>query len=367
MFYNRLKCSFILTCFLLTATAHAQLKPNFDVQEYLELLRISRLQIDTVIKGEHIPQPVYYQRTYRSPAGPLKNRWELWESNDHHTAVISIRGSTADNVSWLENFYAAMVPASGTLHISDNNTFNYHLADDPRASVHIGWLLGMADISATVVQKINLLCKQGVRNFIIMGHSQGGAIAYLLRSHLRTLQQQNIIPANIAIKTYCSAPPKPGNTYYAYDYDYLTRGGWGIAVINAADWVPETPFSIQTFRDFNDPNPFGDVSQITRKQSFFIKLYIRHVYNQLKNPPVKAQKNNEKYLGHMVYKFIKKELPQLQEPAYAPDNLYTHAGTEIILMPDSAYRNQYPDKPGKIFTHHMFGPYYDLTEKEYTR
>lgn len=358
----------ILIIFLIPLMSKAQLKPGFDVQEYLEILRVSRQQTDSPLKRDETPKPVYHQRQYRSAIGHLLNRWELWVNNRQKTAVISIRGTTTDAVSWLENFYAAMVPAIGQLQLNDSTKFDYHLAQHPKAAVHIGWLLGMADISGSVVQQINKLYhEEGYKNFIIMGHSQGAAIAYLLRSHLAWLQKQSIIPADITFKTYCSAPPKPGNLYYAYDFNYLTRGGWGIAVTNAADWVPQTPFSIQTLDDFATLNPFGNVDAAVKGQSFFVKLYIKHVYNRLRKPPVRAVKNNQKYLGHTVYKFIKKSLPQFVEPKYAQGNLYTSCGVPVILMPDDAYRAKFPDDPKNVFTHHMFWPYYYLTQKEYAQ
>ena len=344
----------------------AQLKPGFDVQEYLEMLRISRQQTDSSLKFDETPKPRLYKRAYRSAIGPLLNRWELWANSTQKIAVISIRGTTAEGTSWLENFYAAMVPATGQLQINDSTKFDYHLAEDPKAAVHIGWLLGMADLSGSIIQQVNKLYqKQGYKNFIIMGHSQGAAIGFLLRSHLAWLQKQQAIPADITFKTYCSAPPKPGNLYYAYDFNYLTRGGWAIAVTNTADWVPQTPFSIQTLDDFAAPNPFGNVDAAVKGQSFFVKLYIKHVYNRLRKPPLRAVKNNRKYLGHTVYKFIKKSMPQFAEPEYAGGNLYTSCGVPVILMPDDAYRAKFPDDPKNVFTHHMFWPYYYLAEKEY--
>jgi len=362
----KIKYAFAFTLLLFSINSQAQLKPGFIADEYLELLRLSRQQTDSAIKGDQTPKPLAYKRIYRSPIGPLLNRWELWTDDKNKTAVISIRGTTADQVSWLENFYAAMVPATGQLHIDDSTTFAYHLAQSPKASVHIGWLLGMAYLSKTIIPQINnLYNKQGIKNITIMGHSQGAAIAFLLRSHLAWLQEQKVIPANLVIKTYCSAPPKPGNLYYAYDYNYLTRGGWGIAVTNAADWVPQTPFSIQTLDDITEPNPFGGIDAAVKGQSFFVKLYIKHVYNRLRKPPLRAVKNNQKYLGHMVYKFIKKSLPQFKEPEYADNNLFTSCGLPVILMPDEAYRQKFPDNPKNVFVHHMFWPYYYLTEKEY--
>jgi hypothetical protein len=67
----------------------------------------------------------------------------------------------------------------------------------------------------------------------------------------------------------------------------------------------------------------------------------------------------------MVYKFIKKTLPHFKEPEYAPTNLYTSCGVPVILMPDDAYALLFPNDPKKVFTHHLFWPYYYLTEKEY--
>lgn len=347
-----------------TLKADAQLKPGYDKQEYLEMLRILRKQFDRDFLKDSIPPPTSYKMIYRSPVGPLKNRWDLWVDNDQ-TAVISIMGSTAAQESWLENFYAAMVPANGQLQLNDSTLFKYNLANNPKATVHIGWLLGMAYLSTSIVQQINKAYNQnGIKNFIIMGHSQGAAIAYLLRSYLADMQAKKLIAADITFKTYCSAPPKPGNVYYAYDYEYLTAGGWGIAVTNAADWVPQTPFSIQTMNDFNDPNPFTDAKAVIKKQSFFVRLYVNHVFNRLKKTPEKAQKTYENYLGHLVYKFIKKSMPQFKEPAYAPNGVFSRTGTSYILIPDQQYNIKYPYDAKKIFLHHDFGAYYYLAGQQ---
>ncbi|WP_295769618.1 lipase family protein [uncultured Mucilaginibacter sp.] len=358
----------VLIVLIIPQLLKAQLKPGFNAEEYLEMLRLSRQQTDSSIKNDQTPKPLNFKRIYRSPIGPLLNRWELWTNAANKTAVISIRGTTGDAVSWLENFYAAQVPAVGELQINDSTRFNYHLANHPQAAVHVGWLLGLAELSKTIVPELNKLYKtEGYKNFIIMGHSQGAALAFLMRSHLAWLQTQSLVPADLVMKTYCSAPPKPGNLYYAYDFNYLTRGGWAVAVTNAADWVPQTPFSIQTLDDFAKPNPFGSIDAAIKGKSIFVKLYVKHIYNRLRKPPLRAVKNNQKYLGHMVYKFIKKTLPQFKEPAYAEGNLYTSCGVPVVLMPDDEYRRKFPDDSKNVFVHHMFWPYYYLTQKEYAQ
>ncbi len=72
-------------------------------------------------------------------------------------AIISIRGTTGDMVSWLENGYAAMVPAQGSLKLDNTFTFDYHVADDSRATVHVGWLTGMAYLSRDVLPRSDFL------------------------------------------------------------------------------------------------------------------------------------------------------------------------------------------------------------------
>lgn len=360
-----MKYFYLLLLLISTSICNAQLKPGFDPHEYLELLSIARQQTNDTVKGEHIPAPKQFKMVYRSPEGPLKNRWDLWYNNKG-IAVICIRGTTRSETSWLENFYAAMVPASGKLHINDSTNFKYHLASNPRAGIHVGWLLGMADLTQTILPKLFWLNQaKGVKNFIIMGHSQGAAIAALLRSHFADLQSKRLLPADLVFKTYCSAPPKPGNVYYSYDFNYLTRGGWCISVTNAADWVPQTPSSIQTMDNFSTTNPFTKADATTKKQSFFKWLYPNHVYNQLKKKPEKAQQANQKYLGNMAYTRVKKQLPQFTEPKYLSDNSYASCGTPIILMPDKDYQSKFPDDPHNAYVHHTCWSYYYLTQKEY--
>ena len=238
----------------------------------------------------------------------------MWVNNKG-IAVISIRGTTKSDASWLENFYAAMVPASGKLHLGDSEDFAYNLASNPKAGVHVGWLLGLADLSKTILPKLYWLYQsKGIKNYIIVGHSQGAAIACLLALLPWRPAKQTVAGRDITFKTYCSAPPKPGNVYYSYDFNYLTRNGWCISVINSADWVPQTPFSIQTINDFNTPNPFVNFNDEIKNQPFFKRLYIKHIFNKLKKTPENAQQANQEYLGKLAYTFVQKQLPKFKEP-----------------------------------------------------
>ncbi len=343
-----------------------QLQPAFDPAEYAELLSLAFYSSGIPDSIKRASAADHYHRVYRSPVTGLQNRWTLYLRDDN-IAVIDIRGTVNETASWLANFYAAMIPATGSLQLNDSTRFDYQLAEDPKANVHVGWTVALGHIAPDIESKINSYADQKkVKEFLIFGHSQGGAIAFLLRSYLEYEKKKGKIPADIIFKTYCSAAPKPGNLYYAYDFDFITKGGWAYTVVNAADWVPETPFSIQTLSNFNPTNIFVNARKAIRKQKFFVRLAGSMLYSKLEKKPRKAQRKYEKYLGKKIYRMaIRKALPQLKEPAYVHDNNYMRAGAPVILMPDEAYRSLYPENPDKPFTHHLFAPYYHLLQAHY--
>jgi hypothetical protein len=338
---------------------NSDIKPGFDKDEFLELLKVSSRQGDSLYNKD-LPEPKLFHKIYRSPEMGLDNRWELWLS-DKSTAVISIRGTTLKQVSWLENFYAAMLPAKGKLKLSNDFLFEYYLCEDEKAAVHAGWLIATAFLSRDILPKIDSLSERGINQFYIMGHSQGGAIAYLLTAYFLNLQNKKIISEKVSFKTYCSAAPKPGNLHFAYAYENMTKGGWSNTVVNAADWVPEGPFSIQTTMDFNESNPFSDVKKLIGKQSFFKRIVMNYVYNSLDKPTKKANSRYQKLLGKNLESVIRKSLPEYESPNYFNSNNYSRVGESIVLYGDSAYNKLFPDVSDNIWTHHAFEPYLYLT------
>jgi hypothetical protein len=351
--------------FSFVCKAQSALQPGFDGKEYREMLSISARQIDSPRYGYSIPAPNDYNRTFRSSELGLKNRWELWIRNDQKVAVISIRGTIRDQLSWLENFYSAMISANGVLKISDSVRFSYHLAADSAATIHVGWLIGLAFLAPSIIEQTKDCYQKGIKEFIIVGHSQGGALAYLICSYLHYQQEAGNLPADIKWKTYCSAAPKPGNLFYAYDFDFITRNGWAFNVVNTEDWVPETPFSIQTLTDFSKVNPFINVDNALKKQPFFVRLYLKKKFKKLDKATRKAQKRFEQYLGKLAEKQVKKALPQFQPPNYSNSNNYQRAAVPIILKPNERYREQTSGETKNVFIHHSFEAYYYLSKLYY--
>ncbi|WAC09667.1 lipase family protein [Dyadobacter pollutisoli] len=345
-----------------------KLHPGFDKAEYTELLYMhvelyDSMKIDPTKPNSILPKPAHFKSHYKSPIMGLDNRWQLWTNDDKSVGVLNIRGTTQNPVGWLENFYAAMVPAKGELKLANDFTFQYHLADNPKAAVHIGWLVGMAFLARDIVPKIDSCYKAGIKEFLIMGHSQGGAITFLLTSHLYSLQKQNKLPQDIRFKTYASASPKVGNTYFGYEYESMVDGGWGYNVVNSADWVPELPFSVQTMEDFNETNPFKNIDGIIKKQKLLARIALKHAYKGMKNPGEKAQRNYQKYLGNYASKYVVKNLPEFQPPVYYNSNHYVRTGPTIVLLADAEYFKQFANSNDKVFVHHSVDPYLFLLKK----
>lgn len=352
--------SIICLCIGLTSAWAQHLKPGFDKAEYLELLKVSARNGDSAYVAT-IPEPKRFESRYRSAVMGLDNRWDLWMSKDS-IAVVSIRGTTSNNVSWLANFYAAMVAAKGKIVLADNDTFEYELGANPRSAVHVGWLISTAFLARDILPKLDSCYRAGIRDVIIMGHSQGGAIAYLLTAYVYNLQKTGKLPADIRFKTYCSAGPKPGNLYFAYEYEAMTQNGWAYNVVNGADWVPETPFSVQTTDDFNEVNPFVGAKSVIRKQKFPKNIFLNHAYNQLNKPAKKARRRYQKYLGGMMAGYVKKSLKGYVTPTYVNCGDYVRTGAFVVLLPDENYYKLFPNDKKQVFIHHFFAPYIYLTE-----
>lgn len=361
-----MRISGIILLLFLASGLMAQLKPGFEINEYLGTIRRSARQVDSNFR-KNVPPETEFSRVYRSPIMGLDNKYDIWLNKDKSIMALNLRGTMDEKDSWLENFYSAMIPATGSLQLTDSFTFNYRFAADPRAAVHVGWAIGIGSLAPDIKDKVLHFYGIGVHQLIIEGHSQGGALAFLLTSYLRYLQIDGVLPKDLIIKTYCSAGPKPGNEFFAYDYDFITRGGWAFNVVNARDWVPETPATVQTVKDFNKISPFTNVQKMAKGHGIGLRLAAGYVYKRISNPAFKTRKRYANYLGKIAYKQVKHYIPQLKKPKYVKSFNFVRAGVPIILEPDEEYYKNYPDTGDNIFRHHLFGPYYYQASRIYVK
>ena len=207
------------------------------------------------IYGTYAPMiPEGYEHVYSSVPTALDNKFEIFKKGD--LAVIEIRGSTAKMMSWMVNVHTAMIPAKSSILIN-GNIFEYNFASDTAAAVHAGYTLAIATIAPTVVAQLNELNDAGIDAVIITGHSQGGALANLLRSYLEHLPS-NELSDDIYFKTYAFAAPMVGNKEFAIEYEreFCTKLS-SFNIVELADMVPNMPASYKEGRTFTIQNIMG--------------------------------------------------------------------------------------------------------------
>jgi len=352
----------IMGIILLGVSLNAQLRPGFNLIECREMALIGVRTARNEVYAEAFSEPSQFVMRYQipSPVG-FDNSWDLWE-NGNGTAVVSLRGTSLNAESWLENMYAAMVPAKATITLPGGGRFDYELAEHPSAGVHVGWLTGVAFLAQDIRPKLDSLIASGVRDIIITGHSQGGALAILLTAWLYGEQRSGDLPGDIRIKTYAMAAPKPGNLFFAYEYEQRTQQGWAFNVVNPFDWVPQVPVTIQTLDDYTATNPFVTSDGAIRSRSTSERAILRNVYKKLDRPTRKAQRTYQRFLGDHTSTLLQRQVPGLVVPKFIPCNNYVRTGTQVVLRPDEAYVRKFPERSDDVFLHHLHAPYLILME-----
>ncbi len=338
-----------------------QLKAGFDIEEYLECLRVSSHMDSLRVEAKYLSsEPRHSRQVYTAGEVGFDNSWELWQDTKSGAALIMMRATVSTMSSWGANFNAGMVSARGVIDIGRKVRYDY--CEDSTAHVHGGWTAGMAYMQDDILQKVDSLVKAGVRDFIVSGHSQGGALSQLTTAMLRRCQATGRLPKDLRIKTYSSAAPKTGDYLFAMHYENMT-GDWAFTVVNPDDWVPETPLSVQRTSDFRPTNPFAQIDDLLSSTSGGTRLKLKFVYKKISKPGNKEVENLTKYLGKTVGGMLADGKKGYVAPEYQNVANYSRVGRAIILMPGQDYYKVHPRASKDVFEHHQYVSYEMLAER----
>ncbi len=357
----------ITACLYFNSSWAQHLQPGFDPNEYAELLRITARQRGP-IPDSLFPEPLRFKLSFTSDSLGMDNSYQIWtaKSDTVKQAVISLRATTIHPISWAENLYCPMIPAKGQIKIADDLIYDYQFAEHADATVHLGWLIGTAFIERDVIPRLLSLYDSGIKDIYIFGHSQGGAISYLLTSSLHYMQENGAIPKDIQFKTYGSAAPKPGNLFYAYDFEKISLGGWFYNVVSDQDWVPEAPMSIQTVDAYSVSNPFLHINKMTKDLSLIKKIVVRGKFNGVKRNLTRAERKMNRIMGKQFTTIVKGYLKEYKPPKHFDENAnYQRAGNQRTLVANAVYFDYLPDAQRKYFRNHMMDAYQLLLEIYY--
>lgn len=308
-------------------SVRSQLKSGFEPKESLDLVRIcnSFTYIETGQKERDI-LPKGYTKFYTSSVYGMDNRFQVYTTKNK-TAVINLRGSTNKKISWMENFYSAMIPSQGIIKI-EGKEFDYHFSSDTAAHVHTGFALGVTFLIEDIIYEINELNNQGVYDFYITGHSQGGALSQLLTCQLTYFSEQNIISRKNNFKTYSFAAPMVGNKAFVDDYDKrFCNQELSFLILNPADIVPKLPLSYRDERLITEKEV---MALFDKEQSVNFKEI---ALNGLASVFEKRIMKTSKWLNKQVGGQIENKLGDIELPEKTSDINYKKVGNIIYIQP----------------------------------
>lgn len=285
----------------------------------------------------------------------LDNYWRLYRSKsvpDRYAAAT--RGTVATAKSVLADLLVEIIKAKSSLQIRGSDgipgyKFDFILAEADYAGVHLGFTYGLGAIinpnwGFGLIKCMQTAVKQGAKEFLITGHSQGAAMATLLRSYL----QYQPLADDIAYKTYVFAQPKPGNDYLANDFNQLfATSGLAYRLTNSLDWVPKVPLTLELLSDMNTPNPI----------SAFPILLIKFLERSFSCTTRTVFRRGESH------RTLKDSVADEHRLSFGRDLLtlnYMPAANPIALAGDSQVGD---DHPGDMFAQHHLGVYWDLMQK----
>jgi hypothetical protein len=339
------------------------LMPGFDRNEALDLLNFCAIIENGVAPPIPSQPPAGWASVFSSPViGPFDNLWQLWKRASDGAFAVSVRGTTMNAGSILEDLIALMIKARGSLQLGPVQ-FDYQFAGDQAADVHLGFALGALLL---LKDPTNGILTQFARNGVgagsqvyITGHSQGAAIATLIRSYLDCSADA---PGHVSYKTYVYAQPKPGNDHYAEDFESrFCESNLAFRVTNSLDWVPQVPFTIEFVTDINKPNPLSVLGSMP--------LALAMMQKAVDQILLVAQLNAQARVQAAAASLAKLGTVATSAPlhgagvATAPFALslnYVNAGTEIALIGVPCVGDQCKDA---FFEHHA-ATYYALLQAQ---
>ena len=340
-----------------------QFQPGFQPDEARDMIMLCNTHTFIDLYGSDEKMiPSGYTRIYSSVTTPLDTKFEIFRKGS--IGVIEFRGSTANMMSWMVNVHSSMIPAEGRMVINGNK-FDYEFAEDTSAAVHAGFALVIGTIADEILGQLKELHKLGVNDVIITGHSQGGALAHLMRAYLEHLPRRKL-PANMQFKTYAFAAPMVGDKAFALEYerDNCTRLT-SFSIIEPEDPVPNMPIAYKDGNAFSMQNIMammtGGQSIKSSAKNALLNLFSGGMEKITGAADVSIAKRVEGAVGEVVMPEYRKEWNYYPMATKIELDVFEYPKTLVEPKPgeedpSTATTPEYKKEPG--FFHHKPYNYY---------
>ncbi len=267
--------------------------------------------------------PKGYKKQFESNVVGMDNKFQVFQKGNK--GYITFRGSTDKGMSWVENFYSAMVPAKGTIQLKDKD-YPYHFADKEGAAVHAGFALAIIFLSEQMIPEIQALNDKGVYDIVISGHSQGGALATLTRCYLENSPTETLSEKN-TYKTYAFGNPMCGNQEFAEEYkEKYADTGTAFSIINPEDPIPYMPVNYEEKGKTIDKKKI--IGWLTGKEDFNFKKIGMDLFLRKFDGPIKTHITKSNTL---LEKLVSLRFGNVKMPEYVRDINYFPTGERIEL------------------------------------
>ncbi|RSK39757.1 lipase family protein [Mangrovimonas spongiae] len=309
----------IIIIMLTTTFCFSQFKTGFKNEEAISSIALcNTFNFDKQFNSHDAILPEAFTLNYDSGIMSMDNKFRVFDNDKY--GVISFRGSTDKMVSWVENCYAAMIPAKGNMTIKEKD-YNYTFTQVDSAAVHSGYALTVVMLSKDIIEQVKTLNEKGISNIIITGHSQGGALATLMRAYLEHLPEGTFNQKN-NFKTYAFAAPMCGNKEFANDYDQqFSDTQTSFSIINPEDPIPELPINYN--EDDKLLNKETIASWVFGETDFDAKNFGKNMLVKLFEGGLKSHIKNS---NSLINKFVNFRFGQVDMPEFIDDINYYPTG-----------------------------------------
>jgi hypothetical protein len=320
-----MRATILFIILLKSLQSPAQFEVGFSKKEARDMIAIcNSFTFLELFQSDAEIIPAGYEKMYTSVVYGMDNKYQIYQNGN--VAIINIRGSTDKKLSWLENFYSVMIPAKGKISIAEK-AHDYCFAKDEKAAVHSGYALGIVILSEDIIQHIDSLNKKGIYNFMITGHSQGGALSHMLRAYLENYPGKKLSKKN-EYKTYAFASPMIGNKEFVDEY--VARyciNNTSFSIINPNDLVPSFPI---TYKDGTYVTAEDLQTLLFNYNSFSFSQFAFNVAVNIFEKKIIEKADN---LGTSVSKEISKDIGTVVMPQSVQKINYVKMGNVIEIPP----------------------------------
>lgn len=305
-------------------SCHAQIESGFKPSEAKDMIQIcNSFSYMDLYGSDKTIIPFGYNKIYTSEPTEMDNKFQIYKNGNE--AVISFRGTTGKQLSWMENLYASMIPVKGKI-IVNGDPFRYQLGQNKSSHIHAGYTLAIYYFKEDLLKQIKKLNKEGVYNIYLTGHSQGASLAQLVRAYFDYLPKKELSKKN-TFKIYAFGSPMIGDKSFIEEYNKkYCKTGMSFLINNPNDYIPKLPFSYNdsTFWQENISKLLTNRDEFSSKKTALGGLSLL-----FKDKIIDIAKNMSKNIEAQIFK----KLGDIEMPEFDEELNYATTGNLIELPP----------------------------------